>query len=315
MNDLSDEVDRVQARAQKPRNISHFSAWMLAARPKTLPAALAPVIVGSAMAFAHRSFALLPAVAALAVALLLQIGVNLANDYFDCIKGIDTAGRLGPVRVTQSGLIPPAQVKVAMSITLVLVVLPGLYLVDVGGWPVVFIGAASILAALAYSGGPYPLASHGLGDLFVFVFFGLVAVCGTYYVQTLRLTPLVLLMGVNVGLLITAILVVNNLRDIHTDRQAGKRSLAVMIGDRGTRTEYTLLLVSAYAIPVILWLRGLAAGWVFLPLVSLPMALSLTRMIWKAPDGPQLNKTLAGTAKLALVFSVLLSTGLILSMK
>jgi len=163
-------------------------AWILAARPKTLPAAVAPVMVGSAMAAVHNSFALLPAMAALAVALLLQIGVNLANDYFDFIKGVDSDDRLGPLRVTQSGLIPPVRVRTAMSITLGLAGLPGLYLVYVGGWPVLVIGAASILAALAYSGGPYPLASNALGDLFVFIFFGLVAVCGTYYVQTLMLT-------------------------------------------------------------------------------------------------------------------------------
>ena len=151
-------------------NLGTISAWILATRPKTLPAALAPVMVGSAMAFAHKSFAFLPAFAAMAVALLLQIGVNLANDYFDCIKGIDSEDRLGPVRVTQSGLIPPALVKTAMIITFILAALPGMYLIKVGGWPVVFIGAASILAALAYSGGTYPLASNALGDLFVFIF-------------------------------------------------------------------------------------------------------------------------------------------------
>ena len=209
---------------------STLGAWMLAARPRTLPAAIAPVMLGSATAVADKSFVWLPAVAALMVALLLQIGVNLANDYFDYLKGIDTQDRLGPPRVTQSGLIPANQVRAGMILILILSLIPGIYLLTLGGLPVLIIGLACICAALAYSGGPFPLASHGLGDLFVFIFFGLVAVCGTYYVQALHLTPLVWLMGVIEGLLITAILVVNNLRDIQSDRQTGKRTLAVIIG-------------------------------------------------------------------------------------
>jgi len=254
----------------------------------------------------------LPAVAALMVALLLQIGVNLANDYFDYLKGIDTQDRLGPPRVTQSGLIPAKQVKAGMILTIILSLIPGVYLLIVGGLPVLIIGLACICVALAYSGGPFPLASHGLGDLFVFIFFGLVAVCGTYYVQALRLTPLVWLMGVIEGLLISAILVVNNLRDIQSDRQAGKRTLAVIIGDRGSRIEYVLLLAGAYAIPIILWLSGRMSAWVMLPFLSLPTALSLMHLIWKNPTDPVLNQALAKTAKLALIYSLLLSIGLIL---
>ncbi len=295
-------------------NLGTISAWILASRPKTLPAALAPVMVGSAMAFAHKSFAFLPAFAAMAVALLLQIGVNLANDYFDCIKGIDSEDRLGPVRVTHSGLIPPALVKTAMNITFILAALPGLYLINVGGWPVVFIGAASILAAFAYSGGPYPLASNALGDLFVFIFFGLVAVCGTYYVQTLKLTATVLLMGADVGLLITAILVVNNLRDISTDNKTGKRTLAVRLGTSGTKIEYSLLLTGAYCGPVALWLWGIFPIWILLPLVSAPLAWRQIHIIRRTTGGPKLNHTLAATAKLAFFFSLLLSIGIILSL-
>lgn len=289
--------------------------WMLATRPRTLPAAVAPVLVGTAMAIADKNFVLLPAAAALMVALLLQIGVNLANDYFDYVKGIDTRDRLGPPRVTQSGLIPAKQVKAGIMVSIILSVIPGLYLASVGGWPVILIGFFSFGAALAYSGGPFPLASHGLGDLFVFIFFGLVAVCGTYYVQALHLTPLVWLMGAIQGLLITAILVVNNLRDIQTDRRSGKRTLAVMIGERGSRIEYLLLLSTAYAIPFILWLRGRSSAWVILPVFSLPLAISLTRLIWKSAGGPVLNQALASTAKLALIYSLLLSIGLILSFK
>jgi 1,4-dihydroxy-2-naphthoate octaprenyltransferase len=291
---------------------TNINAWMLAARPRTLPAAIAPVVLGSAVAVADNSFGWLPAAAALSVALLLQIGVNLANDYFDYLKGIDTQDRLGPVRVTQSGLIPAKQVKAGMILALTLSLIPGIYLLIVGGLPVLIIGLACICGALAYSGGPFPLASHGLGDLFVFIFFGLVAVCGTYYVQALRLTPLVWLMGVIEGLLITAILVVNNLRDIQSDRQTGKRTLAVIIGNRGSKLEYVLLLAGAYAIPIILWLSGRMSAWVMLPLISLPTALSLIRLIWKNPGDLILNQALAKTAKLALVYSLLLSIGLIL---
>jgi len=289
------------------------SAWILATRPKTLPAAVAPVVVGSAMAYAHQRFALFPATAALVVALLMQVGVNLANDYFDFTKGIDTEDRLGPVRVTQSGLIAPGRVKSAMTMVFVLSLLPGLYLIIVGGWPAAAIGAASIIAAVAYSGGPYPLASHGLGDLFVFIFFGLVAVCGTYYVQALTLTPLVVMMGVIVGFLITAILVVNNLRDIQTDRKTGKRTLAVMIGEKRTRAVYTVLLGSAYIITGFIWVGGFASKWLLLPLASLPLAFLQIRLIWHTSDGPALNNLLAQTAKLSFFFSVLLAIGLILS--
>jgi 1,4-dihydroxy-2-naphthoate octaprenyltransferase len=293
--------------------MSKTQIWLLATRPKTLPAAVAPVVVGTALAYADHGFALLPALAALAVALLLQIGVNLANDYFDFKKGIDTPDRLGPVRVTQSGLIPPGRVKSAMTAILTISLLPGIYLAVRGGWPVVVIGIASIMAALAYSGGPYPLASHALGDLFVFVFFGLVAVCGTYYVQALCLTLMVPVMGSMLGLMITAVLVVNNLRDIQTDQRAGKRTLAVILGARGTQLEYSLLHATAYFLPIIIWRSGQATGFILLPLLSLPLAIPLNRTIWQNPNGTILNQTLAGTARLALLFSLLLSIGLILS--
>ena len=288
------------------------SPWVLAIRPKTLPASVCPVIVGTALAIADKGFKILPALAALVCSLLLQVGVNLANDYFDYIKGIDSSDRLGPIRVTYSGLIPAPHVKWAMGITFGLVAVIGIYLVMVGGWPILMAGTASILAALAYSGGPFPLASHGLGDLFVFIFFGLVAVCGTYYVQSLRLTPLVLCAMVPVGLLITAILVVNNLRDIVTDRKAGKKTLAVRIGERGARIEFVLLLAGAYAAPVILFIMGKSSIFVLLPLASLPMAISLSRTVCQK-EGRVLNQSLAGTARLSLLFSLLFSVGLIFS--
>jgi 1,4-dihydroxy-2-naphthoate octaprenyltransferase len=285
---------------------------MLAIRPRTLPASISPVIVGTALAIADKGFKCLPAIGALAGALLLQIGVNLANDYFDSIKGVDTPERLGPIRVTHSGLIEPVRVKAAMMITFGLVVLVGIYLITVGGWPILMIGTASILAALAYSGGPYPLASHALGDLCVFIFFGLIAVCGTYFVQTLRLTSIVLVASVPVGLLITAILVVNNLRDIMTDRTAGKNTLGVLLGKRGAKIEYALLLVAAYAAPAVLVFVDEASALALLPLLTLPMALSLCRTIFREA-GEVLNSALAGTARLTLLFCLLFSAGLILS--
>jgi 1,4-dihydroxy-2-naphthoate octaprenyltransferase len=193
--------------------------------------------------------------------------------------------------------------------------IPGLYLAFIGGWPVIIIGLASIFAALAYSGGPFPLASHGLGDLFVFIFFGLVAVCGTYYVQALRLTPMAGIMGSIVGLMISAILVVNNLRDIQTDRRAGKRTLAVFLGERATKLEYSLLQAGAYALPMIVWILKFANAWVLLPVLTIPLAIALNLSVWKSSGGTALNLTLAKTAGLALVFSVLLSVGLIFSAK
>lgn len=285
-------------------------AWKLAVRPKTLPAALAPVIVGIALALSDNVFALFPALAAMGGALLLQIGVNLANDYFDFQKGVDSEERLGPVRVTQTGLISPKGVMLGMAATFGCSLIIGLYLVSVGGWPILVVGAACILSALAYSGGPSPLASWGLGDLLVFIFFGLVAVCGTYYVQALTLTWRVLVSSVPVGFLITAILVVNNLRDIVGDAKAGKRTLAVRLGVRGSRMEYIILFVAAYAVPVILWFVGACSSIVLLPLLSIPWAIPPCRLVCTR-SGPILNQALASTARLALFYSFLFGLGLL----
>jgi len=283
--------------------------WILAARPKTLPAAVAPVCVGTALAASHGRLAVGPALAALSGALLLQIGVNLANDYFDFVRHIDTADRIGPVRVTQSGLVPPHRVRQAMGSVLGCAALVGIYLISVGGWPIAIIGIASILSALAYSGGPYPLASHGLGDIFVFIFFGPVAVCGTYYVQAQNLHPASIWLSVPVGLLITAIIVVNNLRDIDTDQKAGKRTLAVRIGPARSMTLYAVLVLAAYGVVLIYWIQN--GGFSWLPLLSLPASGILIRMMQKAV-GSEYNRHLAGTAMMALLFSLLLSIGLII---
>ncbi|MBN1120004.1 MAG: 1,4-dihydroxy-2-naphthoate polyprenyltransferase [Anaerolineae bacterium] len=296
----------------RSKTVSPFKAWMLAARPKTLPAALSPVVVGIALAYRNGAFRWLPSTAALLIALLLQVGVNIANDYFDHVKGIDQPDRKGPTRVTQSGLIPPERVRLGMIIVFALAGLIGVYLVILGGWFALLIGLTAILSALAYSGGPWPLASHGLGDLFVFIYFGLAGVCGTYYVQALDLPLWVIVAAVPVGLLITAILAVNNLRDIETDRRAGKNTLAVIFGQRGTVIYFVVLLVIAYIVPVLMWLLGPFTLAMLLPLLTFPLPIMLIRIISRyADNGPAMNKALAGTAQLALFFSVALSAGIL----
>jgi 1,4-dihydroxy-2-naphthoate octaprenyltransferase len=285
-------------------------AWVLAARPKTLPAAVGPVLVGTAVAASDGGFALLPALAALLCALLLQVGSNFANDYFDFFKGADTADRMGPTRVTAAGLLAPPQVLMGMVVVFGMAALVGLYLVVVGGWPVLLLGVSAIAAAILYTGGPLPYGYYGLGELFVFLFFGLAAVVGTYYVQALTTTAQLWLAAVPVGALITAVLVVNNLRDRAGDERAGKRTLAVLLGERGARAEYIALLALAYA--VALWLSVIRSPWLLLPLLSLPLAWPLVRSILHE-SGRALNKTLAGTARLSLVFSLLLALGFLLS--
>jgi 1,4-dihydroxy-2-naphthoate octaprenyltransferase len=292
------------------QTISPAQAWMLAARPKTLPAAISPVLVGAALVAADGAFAWLPALAALLAALLLQIGSNFANDYFDALKGADSAARIGPTRVTAAGLVTHAGMRLGIFVVFALAALVGLYLVWVGGWPILATGLAAILAALAYTGGPKPFGYMGLGDLFVFIFFGPVAVCGTYYLQAHTITPPAILASMALGALITAILVVNNLRDIKSDELAGKHTLAVRLGVAGTRTEYLLLLVAAYAIPLILayWQDSL---WLLAPVITLPRALQLNAVIHRTSDGPTLNVALAGTAQLSLFFALTLAAGIL----
>lgn len=292
--------------------VSASQAWVLAARPKTLPAAVGPILVGATLALADNVFQLGPALAALLCALLLQIGSNFANDYFDFYKGADTHDRLGPTRVTSAGLLTPDAMRWGMVVVFGAAALVGLYLIWVGGWPILIAGLAALLAAIAYTGGPFPFGYYGLGDLFVFLFFGLVAVCGTYYVQAHTLPAAVVLAAVPPGLLITAILVVNNLRDLETDRRANKRTLAVRLGRRGTQVEYVLLLLIAYLTPLWLWLGEGGSPWVLLPWLSLPLTMPLLRAVFTT-QGKPLNATLAGTARLSLLFSILLAAGLLIA--
>jgi 1,4-dihydroxy-2-naphthoate polyprenyltransferase len=284
---------------------------MLAARVRTLPAAAAPVVVGAGAAIGAGHFAFFPAVAALVGALLLQIGANFANDLFDFLRGADTAARVGPMRVTQAGLLAPRQVRVGMWAVFAAAALIGVYLIAVGGWPVVLIGLAAILAAIAYTGGPFPLGYHGLGEVFVFLFFGLAAVGGTYYVQAGAMRAAAWWAAVPMGLLAVAIIVVNNLRDIDTDRAAGKHTLAVHFGERGARAEYTVLVVIAYLMPVAMWATRAASAWVLLALLSLPLVPPLLRRL-RGERGRALNGVLAGTARLELIYGLLFALGLAL---
>src|SRR5215218_6834567 len=258
-------------------SISPFSAWLLATRPKTLPAAISPVLVGCAVAWAEGGFDLVSALAALSVALLLQIGANLANDVADFRSGADTQARLGPLRVTQGGLIPPRQMVMATVAVLIAAVVPGLYLVWRGGPILAVLGLIAIAAAVTYTAGPKPFGYLGLGELFVFFFFGPVAVAGTAFVMTNHMTRLALIASISMGCLVTAILVVNNLRDIDTDRVAGKRTLAVRIGTGATRWEYTALIGVAYAMPVVMWAAKMPQPAPLLAWTTAPLAIFLLR--------------------------------------
>lgn len=288
-----------------------LTPWVMASRPRTLPAAVAPVIVGAAVAFHDGTFRPLAVLAALFAALMLQIGANFANDLGDYRRGADLPGRVGPTRVTSAGLLSPAAVAAGMWTAFALAALAGSYLISVGGWPILVVGVLSIVAAIAYTAGPLPLGYFGLGDLAVFIFFGLVAVMGTYYVQARAVTLLVALAALPMGALITAILVVNNLRDADTDRLAGKRTLAVLLGRRGARAEYSILMVIAYVTPFAIWLGLDLRATILLPLLTLPLAVRLIRTIYTVL-GPPLNLALARTAQLAAGYAILFAIGLAL---
>ena len=304
--------------------VSRRRAWVIAARPQTLPAAAAPVIVGVGLALRTGAFAPLPALAAFVGAALIQIGTNFANDYYDAIQGADTADREGFTRVTAGGLIEPAAVKRAMWLTFAAAVLVGTYLVWVGGVPILVIGLLSVASGIAYTGGPYPLGYHGLGDLFVFVFFGLVAVTGTVYVQAAAavagvpttLPPgtvpsLALLASLPMAGLTTNVLVVNNVRDREEDSRTGKRTLAVRFGYGVCRAEYVAMLALAYAVPVLLFLGEFGPA-ILLPLLSLPLAGIVTRTVLTRTDGEALNPALERTGQLLALYAVLFTAGLIL---
>ena len=289
---------------------STFRIWLLAIRPATLPAALSGVVVGLGAALdVGTPFRLDTAVGCLAVALLLQITANLSNDLSDFRKGADTPDRTGPVRVAAAGLVTPRQLEIAIAIVIAIAGVVGLWLTTVGGPVLLVVGVLAVVAALAYTGGPWAYGYRGLGEVFVFLFFGFVAVVGTAYLQAGRVEALFWASALPVGALTTAILVVNNLRDIPTDTAAGKRTLAVMLGVRRTRLEYVALLFLAFVVPVALAAagRGLA---VLLPLLALPIASPLLRTVRTFSEPRQLNLVLKGTARLALVHGLLFAAGL-----
>jgi 1,4-dihydroxy-2-naphthoate octaprenyltransferase len=285
--------------------------WLAAARPQTLPVAVAPVAVGAAVAFNHGSVRWDAVLAALAGALLIQIGTNFANDVFDHEKGADAADRLGPPRAVAQGWLTPRAVRAAMVVCFVLATFSGAYLAHVAGPLIVAIGVVSILSGIAYTGGPYPLGYHGLGDLFVFVFFGWVAVCGTAFVALGRIPPSALLASVPVGALATAVLVVNNARDHATDARAGKRTLAVRFGRRFASIEYGALVAVAFATPLLIWATALGRYPVLLGLAPLPLGVALAKRVARS-EGRALNPLLPATARLLLLESACLALGFVL---
>lgn len=287
-------------------------AWIAAARPATLSAAVVPVLVGTALATRDGAFHGVAFAAAMAAALAIQVGTNLANDYFDWKHGADTHARLGPVRATQAGLIAPGRVLAGAWVAFGVAAMCGLVLVALRGWPVAALGVASIAAGVLYTGGPVPYGYRGLGDPVCFLFFGIAAVCGTYYAQAGALTAAAIAAAIPVGLTVTAILVVNNLRDIDTDRAAGKRTLAVILGHRASRAEYAALLAGALLAPPVLWRLHLAPAAASIACASALLAPPLLRSVFADPDGPRLNATLRGTARLHLAFGALFALGLLL---
>jgi 1,4-dihydroxy-2-naphthoate octaprenyltransferase len=310
-------------------DVSQARAWLIATRPQTLPAGASPVVVGAGLALHGGVFAPVPALAALVGALLIQVGTNLANDYYDAEKGVDSEDSAGYTRVTQAGLIEPGRVRAAMWATFGAAVLVGVYLVYVGGLPIVAVGLLGIASGVAYAGGPYPLGSHGLGDLFVFVWFGVVAVTGTYFVQAAAtlgpaafwlpggapaelVPPVAVVASLPAAALTTNILVVNNVRDLEDDRAAGKHTLAVYLGYRWSRLEYLGMHALAYLVPLGLWFSGAFGAAVLLPLLTLPLAGRVAGVVLSETDEEALNPALERTGQLLAAHSLLFAVGLAL---
>lgn len=303
---MSTQVGNV---AERP---STLEIWYLAARPKTLPAAVAPIVVGTAVAVREDGFVWWVALLALITALLLQIAANFANDAIDAKKGSDTADRTGPTRITAAGYVTYNQVMNATWITLALAMATGIPLLIRGGWPFVALGIASLVCAVAYTGGPFPISYLGLGEIFVFLFFGLIAVTGTAYLQTGELTALSLAAAIPPGAMIVGILIINNYRDLEQDARVGKRTVAVRIGPERTRTEYYVMLAITEISPFVFWAIGWLNAWALLTVLSWPMMWQLVQEV-RTLHGPALNRTLGYTGKTALVHSILLGLALVLS--
>lgn len=292
-------------------NNNKIDSWLIASRPRTLLAAFVPVMVGSAVAFNEGKLKIILSFAALLCSLLIQVGTNFTNDLYDFLKGADTEKRKGPRRVLASGLISITEMKTAVVITFLTAFLLGLFLVYYGGTVILVIGVLSIIAGLAYTAGPFPLAYNGLGDIFVFMFFGIIGTVGTYYLHTNDLSLVSFISSIPVGALVTNILVVNNYRDIEEDKTAGKKTLAVKLGKNFTRSQFTFLIVLSFLIPLVLFTFFNASIWIFLPYLTLPIAYEVISMIYTL-DGTQLNSTLELTAKLSAIYGLLFSAGIIL---
>jgi len=293
------------------KNISKFQSWILASRPRTLPAALVPVMVGSALAIYHGIFFPAYSIIALLCSILIQIGTNFTNDLYDHLKGSDTKERKGPLRVLASRLISVNEMKWGIFFVFFTAFLLGLYLVYSVGLIILWIGIFSIIAGLAYTAGPFPLAYNGLGDLFVFIFFGIVGTVGTYYLHTQQFTTLAFLISLPVGALITNILIVNNYRDIEEDKTARKNTLAVLLGREFSRHEFVFFIIVSFFIPFLLHFKYDFNFWIFLPYITLPIAITLVKMIYVF-NGTQLNKTLELSAKFSAIYGLLLSVGIVL---
>ena len=289
---------------------SRIATWIHACRIPTLSAAIIPVLVGTVLAWRHDHLEPVTAFAALVGAVAIQIGTNLANDLYDYRKGADSPARLGPPRVLARGWLTTDDVRTGMVVAFGLAIAAGAYLVAVAGWPILVIGLGSIAAGVVYTAGPFALAYMGLGDVFVFLFFGLIAVLGTYYAQAHVLDPEAWIAAIPVGTLATAILVVNNLRDIDTDRAAGKLTLAARVGRRATRVEFAALLAGAFLVPIALWAQGLGSAWVLLPLGTTSLAARTLQTVFEHEDGPGLNRALIDTAQLHMLFGLLFAAGL-----
>lgn len=286
--------------------------WLAASRPRTLPAAVAPVLAASALAWHDGRAKPLAAVICGVFALLIQIGTNFANDYYDYVKGADTAERVGPRRAVAAGWVTPRTMRWVMMLVFGAAFVVGLSLLHYGGWILLLVGVASIVCGVAYTGGPYPLGYNGLGDVFVFVFFGIVAVCTTYFVQTGAVTLPAFLAAAGIGALATNILLVNNYRDVETDAAAGKRTLVVRLGRPAARLQFGLSLLLAFGVPLVLWGLGFRP-WVALPILVVPLAWKHARRLRQSTSPKELIALLGDTGKLLALYSILLSVGIVLS--
>ena len=296
---------------QQANTITKFDAWVLATRSRTLPAALVPVLVGSSIAINDGMFKPLAAIVALVCAILIQIGTNFVNDLYDFLHGTDKKDRIGPKRVVTSGLISIPEMKLGIIFVFGLSFVLGMYLVHLAGWEILLLGVISILAGIAYTAGPFPLAYNGLGDIASFLFFGLIGTVGTYYVQANEISPFAFWSSIPVGALITNILVVNNYRDREEDQSNGKNTLAVLLGEKFARLQYVFFMIVSYAILFVVYFTYKNSAWVFLPLISLPLSVKLIKMIFTL-RGRELNKTLELTAKLSALYGLLFAAGILI---